>query len=114
MSTFGQETTNLDLRYNEATAQRAADLGRKIMAQVKITVRKNGPFRVEAPEGSVELVDADGNPYDLTGKPAFSLCRCGGSVNKPFCDGTHSKIGFQAAEAAVKKIEEAAPEQPKG
>jgi CDGSH-type Zn-finger protein len=40
--------------------------------------------------------------YDLTGKPAFSLCRCGGSVNKPFCDGTHSKIGFQAAEAAVR------------
>lgn len=73
---------------------------------VKITVRKNGPFRVEAPEGEVELVDADGNKYDLTGKPIFSLCRCGGSVIKPFCDGTHSKIGFQAAELAVKKAEE--------
>ena len=73
------------------------------MAQVKITARKNGPFRVEAPEGSVEVVDADGTAYDLTGKTAFSLCRCGGSVNKPFCDGTHSKIGFQAAEAAVRK-----------
>jgi len=73
-----------------------------IMAQVKITVRPNGPYRVEAPEGSIELVDANGTPYDLTGKPAFSLCRCGGSTNKPFCDGTHSKIGFQAAEAAVR------------
>jgi CDGSH-type Zn-finger protein len=72
------------------------------MAQVKITVRPNGPYRVEAPEGTIELVDANGTPYDLTGKPAFSLCRCGGSVNKPFCDGTHSKIGFQAAEAAVR------------
>jgi CDGSH-type Zn-finger protein len=72
------------------------------MAQVKITVRPNGPYRVEAPEGSIELVDANGTPYDLTGKPAFSLCRCGGSTNKPFCDGTHSKIGFQAAEAAVR------------
>ena len=78
------------------------------MAAVKITVRKNGPYRVEAPEGSVELVDADGNKYDLTGKPAFSLCGCGASVNKPFCDGTHSKMGFQAAEAAVKKSEEGA------
>jgi CDGSH-type Zn-finger protein len=72
------------------------------MAQVKITVRPNGPYRVEDPNGLVELLDANGNKYDLTGKPAYSLCRCGASVNKPFCDGTHSKIGFQAAESAVK------------
>jgi CDGSH-type Zn-finger protein len=72
------------------------------MSQVKITVRPNGPFRVEDPNGVVELVDANGNKFDLTGKPAFSLCRCGASANKPFCDGTHGKIGFQAAEAAVK------------
>lgn len=77
------------------------------MAEIKITAKKNGPYRVEAPEGSVKLVDADGHEYDLTGKSAFSLCRCGASVNKPFCDGTHSKVGFQAAEAAVKKEEEA-------
>jgi CDGSH-type Zn-finger protein len=69
---------------------------------VKITIKPNGPYRVEAPEGEIELVDANGAKIDLTGKPAFSLCRCGASVNKPFCDGTHSKIGFQAAEAAVK------------
>lgn len=77
------------------------------MSAVKITVRKNGPYRVEAAEGSVELFDGDGNQFDLRGKPAFSLCRCGGSANKPFCDGTHSKIGFQGAESAVKKFEEA-------
>ncbi len=75
------------------------------MAQVKITVRPNGPYRVEAPEGTIELVDVNGNKFDLTGKPAFSLCRCGGSVNKPFCDGAQSRIGFQAAELAVKKAE---------
>jgi len=75
------------------------------MPAVKITVRPNGPYRVEAAEGSIELVDADGNKYDLTGKPAFSLCRCGGSVNKPFCDGTHSRVGFQGAEKAVKQAE---------
>ena len=86
------------------------------MAQVKITVRNNGPLRVEAPEGTVELVDADGHPYDLTGKPAFSLCRCGGSINKPFCDGTHSRIGFQGAEQAVteaQKLETSGQEPPK-
>ncbi|HEY1462481.1 MAG TPA: CDGSH iron-sulfur domain-containing protein [Terriglobales bacterium] len=76
------------------------------MSTVKITIRKNGPYRVEAPEGTIELMDADGNKFDLTGKPAFSLCRCGASVNKPFCDGTHSKVGFLAAEAAVKKEEQ--------
>jgi hypothetical protein len=46
------------------------------MADIKITARKNGPFRVECPEGSIELVDADGNKYDIANKPAFSLCRC--------------------------------------
>ncbi len=84
------------------------------MADVKITVKRNGPFRVECPEGAITVVDADGNPYDLTGKTAFSLCRCGGSTNKPFCDGTHSKIGFEAAEAAVKQaIEDEGPLPPK-
>jgi CDGSH-type Zn-finger protein len=72
------------------------------MSAVKIVVKKNGSYRVETPEGSVELVDGDGNRYDLTGKPAFSLCRCGASANKPFCDGAHNKIGFQAGETAPK------------
>lgn len=73
------------------------------MADIKITIKNNGPYRVEAPEGGITLVDANGTAYDLTGKPAFSLCRCGASVIKPFCDGTHSRIGFQAAENAVKE-----------
>ncbi len=77
------------------------------MAEVKITAKKNGPYRVETGGLSVKLVDAEGNEYDLTGKSAFSLCRCGGSINKPFCDGTHSKIGFQAAESAVKAADQA-------
>jgi len=82
------------------------------MADVKITIKKNGPYRVEAPEGAIQITDADGNTYDLTGKTVFSLCRCGASVNKPFCDGSHSKIGFQAAEAAVKKEEQAGKGDP--
>jgi CDGSH-type Zn-finger protein len=47
------------------------------------------------------LTDPAGNRIDLSGKPTIALCRCGASVTKPFCDGTHSKIGFQAAESAV-------------
>jgi CDGSH-type Zn-finger protein len=73
------------------------------MAEIRITAKKNGPYRVEGDLSQIKLTDADGNQYDLTGKPGISLCRCGASVNKPFCDGTHSKIGFQAAEAAVRK-----------
>jgi CDGSH-type Zn-finger protein len=81
------------------------------MADIKITVRPNGPYRVEAPIGAVDLVDADGNPFDLSaklkdGRLAFSLCRCGGSITKPFCDGAHSRIGFQGAESAVRTSEE--------
>jgi CDGSH-type Zn-finger protein len=71
------------------------------MPQVTITVRKNGPLRIDDPNGVVEMVDADGNKYDLTGKPAFSLCRCGASANRPFCDGSH-KIAFQAPDIAIK------------
>lgn len=81
------------------------------MSEVKITVRPNGPYRVEGP---VKLLDANGQQWDLTGKPAFSLCRCGGSTNKPFCDGTHSKLGFQAAEAAVAKADAAGQESAGG
>ncbi|MGA2004955.1 MAG: CDGSH iron-sulfur domain-containing protein [Terriglobales bacterium] len=70
------------------------------MGQVTVTVRANGSLRVEDPNGVVEMVDANGNKYDLTGKTAFSLCRCGASANKPFCDGAHNKIAFQANDTA--------------
>jgi CDGSH-type Zn-finger protein len=46
------------------------------------------------------VVDWDGREYKVDRLP-IALCRCGASTTKPFCDGTHSKIGFQAAEAAV-------------
>lgn len=72
-------------------------------AEVKITVRENGSYLVEGP---VRIVDADGNEYDISAKKRVSLCRCGGSTTKPFCDGTHSRIGFQGAERAVAKAEE--------
>lgn len=65
---------------------------------VKITARPNGPYLVE---GDVEVYDPTGTKVDTTARAKIALCRCGASVTKPFCDGTHSKIGFQAAEAAV-------------
>ena len=66
------------------------------MAEVTIDVVKHGPLIVQ---GAVEMKDSYGTAY-LT-KHRMALCRCGASTTKPFCDGTHSKIGFQAAERAV-------------
>lgn len=54
------------------------------MSKVQIKVNDNGSLRIT---GDVELLDGEGNVYET--KPSFSLCRCGLSNNKPFCDGTH-------------------------
>jgi CDGSH-type Zn-finger protein len=69
---------------------------------VTILARNNGPFVVEGP---FRLIDADGTEYPLEAGRKYSLCRCGGSTNKPFCDGTHSRVGFAAAERAVREAE---------
>ncbi len=59
--------------------------------RVKIFVKPNGSVRVS---GEVDFVDADGNVIET--KANFSLCRCGHSANKPFCDGAHRDAGFTA------------------
>ncbi|MFZ1529067.1 MAG: CDGSH iron-sulfur domain-containing protein [Ferruginibacter sp.] len=56
------------------------------MPSTKITIMPNGSARVE---GDFEIVDKEGNLYDLGGRELVSLCRCGLSANKPFCDGSH-------------------------
>ena len=66
---------------------------------VTITIKDNGPLLVD---GEFTLVDSQGNEVQKLKK---ALCRCGGSTIKPFCDGTHSKIGFQGANAAVASSE---------
>jgi CDGSH-type Zn-finger protein len=66
-------------------------------AKTKITALDNGPYLVKGP---VLLLDADGNEFRAV-RATVALCRCGASTTKPFCDGTHSKIGFRAAERAV-------------
>jgi CDGSH-type Zn-finger protein len=58
-----------------------------------IKIKNHGSINVE---GDFELYDWDGNKYDLAGRTKISLCRCGQSATKPFCDGTHKKIGFQS------------------
>jgi 3-phenylpropionate/trans-cinnamate dioxygenase ferredoxin subunit len=71
------------------------------MAEAIIETIKNGP---DILRGEFELRDAEGNVYP--GEKRMALCRCGASTTKPFCDGTHSKVGFQAAEKAVPESSE--------
>ncbi len=63
------------------------------MADVKIELRNNGPMRVYGP---FELVDQDGKAYTVPEGEWVSMCRCGESSNKPFCDSSHREAGFQA------------------
>jgi CDGSH-type Zn-finger protein len=64
------------------------------MPDTKIAVRNHGPLRIE---GSFAIEDAVGKKFDLAGRTVISLCRCGQSENKPFCDGSHGRAGFQSA-----------------
>lgn len=68
------------------------------MASTKLTVMNNGSVRVE---GDFELVDQEGGTFGLGGRERISLCRCGQSARKPFCDGAHKLAPFQSVVEAV-------------
>ena len=59
---------------------------KKYMATTKLTINSNGSVKIE---GDFEIVDRTGGQYDLAGRDIVSICRCGLSKNKPFCDGSH-------------------------
>lgn len=61
------------------------------MPSTKITINSNGSIRVE---GDFAIVDPQGATFGLGGRTLVSLCRCGHSKNKPFCDGSHKVAGF--------------------
>ncbi len=66
------------------------------MGKTKLTVNSNGSLKIE---GDFEIVDSQGNNYGLNGREIVSLCRCGRSGNKPFCDGSHKGIFDHDAKA---------------
>jgi CDGSH-type Zn-finger protein len=69
--------------------------------RLKIVTLDNGPYLAK---GSLMLLDAEGDEFRAK-RATVALCRCGGSTNKPFCDGTHFKTGFVAAERSVRQVE---------
>jgi CDGSH-type Zn-finger protein len=70
------------------------------MADVEIKVRDNGPYKITGP---IRLIDPDGKEFELPddGKPIV-LCRCGGSLTKPFCDSSHKRNGFDSCARAAR------------
>jgi CDGSH-type Zn-finger protein len=64
----------------------------------EIAASPNGPLLVR---GEVTLLDSARQPIDLGGKTSIALCRCGHSENKPFCDGSHKRVGFQSVVSAA-------------
>jgi len=79
------------------------------MAATRLTVLNNGSLRVE---GDFEIVDSEGRPFGLGGRTRVSLCRCGHSQNKPFCDSSHKAIGFESTIAAFDLPPPAQPSAP--
>lgn len=57
------------------------------MSKTKLTINNNGSVKIE---GDFEIVDRNGDTYGLQGRTVLSICRCGLSKNKPFCDGAHN------------------------
>ena len=76
------------------------------MATTKVTTLNNGPLRIE---GEFSVCDGLGKEYGLAGRTVISLCRCGHSQNKPFCDGSHARVGFQS----MVEAKELPPPKPK-
>jgi CDGSH-type Zn-finger protein len=60
----------------------------------KVSISTNGPIRIE---GEFTITDAEGKTFGLGGRTTIGLCRCGHSENKPFCDGSHRRQGFESA-----------------
>lgn len=64
----------------------------------RITVINNGSLRIEGDD--FEIVDQDGKTFGLAGRTRVTLCRCGESANKPFCDSAHKRCGFESVVVA--------------
>ena len=69
------------------------------MADVTVTALKNGPLLIKE---AIKLFDGVSGEEISVNKFPVALCRCGGSSNKPFCDGAHSKNGFDGTCAKAK------------
>jgi CDGSH-type Zn-finger protein len=99
----------LAVRYNYCLGFNCKHNKEKKMSEqddTTIVVLNNGPYRILGE--NIIIKDVAGNTFGLAGRTVVSLCRCGHSENKPFCDGTHAKIGFQS-EVEARELPPPAP-----
>jgi CDGSH-type Zn-finger protein len=71
------------------------------VADLTITVRRNGPYKIAGP---VRIVDAEGIEFEIPEGSGVVLCRCGRSRSKPFCDKSHRRVGFVADDSAPRAV----------
>lgn len=81
-----------------------------MLTEVEIVPYRDGPYLVRGP---FSLKDQDGAPIDAS-RRTIALCRCGKSRTRPFCDGTHRLIKFQAPSAAERYEATSAPRRTAG
>jgi CDGSH-type Zn-finger protein len=74
---------------------------RRNLHMSQIRARKNGPYLLA---GSVTYLNAEGETQETGGK-SVALCHCSGSANKPSCDGTYRRNGFEAAAIELTSVE---------
>jgi len=99
----------LSVRYNYRLGFNCKNTkGEKMSEQneTTIVVINNGPYRILGE--NITIKDAAGNTFGLGGRTVVSLCRCGHSENKPFCDGSHARTGFQS-EVEARELPPPAP-----
>lgn len=75
--------------YYTKNREKMKQQGNEKSQETEILISKNGPLLVK---GNFVLLDAERNPIKSEG--VIALCRCGASANKPYCDGSHARIGF--------------------
>lgn len=70
---------------------------------MKIRLRENGSLVLDLPEGASFVLNGEERVLE---RAKLALCRCGHSENKPFCDGSHKSVGFQAAAGELEFVSE--------
>jgi len=100
MSPTAEKTDGMDRELPDEMPARWLEQIQSLIGSSAEETRRHFDVVGEGLRADVRVIDWNGAEYAIDRRP-IALCRCGASTRKPFCDGTHSKIGFAAGEAAA-------------